>query len=320
MRGTTIIESVRVFDGKELLDGSKTIVIEDGSKIASVTDVGKTVKADHGCGGKPISEGDGDDLTVVDGDGCIILPGLIDTHVQNMVSPQSAIWGCMPFSRYEELRSVPPSYGSLPTSWLGTSLPAYSAASRHGSMFHLRALMHWGRACVENDVPGLSQDVVDMIQVEASKRGLMTLAHTAFDRGLEAGVDVLTHVPIVRALDDMITVRMRAQDFAVSLCSVAAMRRASVRIMAGTDAHSFPLLDVRCGMAMHRELELLVQAGSAQREVLEAATSLPAKQFGLHDRGRASPGLRADLLLVRDDPTTNISHTRNIAKGLECRG
>jgi len=47
-------------------------------------------------------------------------------------------------------------------------------------------------------------------------------------------------------------------------------------------------------------------------QALAAATSVPASCFGLTDRGRISPGLRADLLLVDGDPTADITATRDI--------
>jgi imidazolonepropionase-like amidohydrolase len=47
-------------------------------------------------------------------------------------------------------------------------------------------------------------------------------------------------------------------------------------------------------------------------QALVAATSAPARAFGLDDRGRIAPGLRADLLLVEGDPTTDILRTRRI--------
>jgi imidazolonepropionase-like amidohydrolase len=47
-------------------------------------------------------------------------------------------------------------------------------------------------------------------------------------------------------------------------------------------------------------------------QALAAATSVPADKFGLRDRGQIKEGLRADLLLVDGDPTTNILYTRNI--------
>jgi hypothetical protein len=61
-------------------------------------------------------------------------------------------------------------------------------------------------------------------------------------------------------------------------------------------------------------MELLVKAGLKPAEALAAATSVPAKQFRINDRGRIAEGLRADLLLVKGDPSTDIKATRNIAR------
>jgi hypothetical protein len=47
-------------------------------------------------------------------------------------------------------------------------------------------------------------------------------------------------------------------------------------------------------------------------EALQAATSVPAKTFGLTDRGTIAKGQRADLVLVTGDPTKDISATQNI--------
>ena len=84
---------------------------------------------------------------------------------------------------------------------------------------------------------------------------------------------------------------------------------AGVPILAGTDA---PNPGTTHGASIHRELELLVEAGMSGTHALAAATSVPARCFGLDDRGRIAPGLRADLLLVRGDPTANITATRDI--------
>ncbi|MGW9048374.1 amidohydrolase family protein [Streptomyces lydicus] len=45
---------------------------------------------------------------------------------------------------------------------------------------------------------------------------------------------------------------------------------------------------------------------------LRAATSLPARHFGLTDRGAVEPGLRADLVLIDSDPVADIRATRQI--------
>ena len=94
-----------------------------------------------------------------------------------------------------------------------------------------------------------------------------------------------------------------------AFAAVRQMRRAGVPILAGTDS---PAPGSSNGASLHQELELLVKAVLSPTEALAAATSVPARIFGLKDRGRIAPGLRADLLLVRGDPTRDITATRDI--------
>lgn len=98
--------------------------------------------------------------------------------------------------------------------------------------------------------------------------------------------------------------------FAHAQATVAALHRAGVPILAGTDA---PAPGLAHGVSLHRELELLVLSGLTPPQALAAATSRTARAFGFHDRGRIATGLRADLLLVNGDPTADIRATRDIA-------
>ena len=91
--------------------------------------------------------------------------------------------------------------------------------------------------------------------------------------------------------------------------TVAELKAAHVRILAGTDA---PNPGTSHGASIHRELELLVRSGLTPLEALAAATSTPAAAFHLDDRGLIAPGKRADLLLVKGDPTHDITATRDI--------
>jgi imidazolonepropionase-like amidohydrolase len=87
------------------------------------------------------------------------------------------------------------------------------------------------------------------------------------------------------------------------------LARAHATIVAGTDA---PSPGLAYGASLHHELELLVGAGLTPMEALTAATSAAARAFRLDDRGEVSVGKRADLVLVRGDPTANIRATRDI--------
>lgn len=88
-----------------------------------------------------------------------------------------------------------------------------------------------------------------------------------------------------------------------------ALHRAGVPLLAGTDATPFTPVH---GASLHHELALLTRVGLTAEEALASATSVPARCFGLTDRGRIAPGLRADLVLVDGDPTRDITATRSI--------
>ncbi len=87
--------------------------------------------------------------------------------------------------------------------------------------------------------------------------------------------------------------------------NVAALRAAGVPLLSGTDSPIY-------GAFLHRDLELLTLAGLSPKEALVAATSAAADSYGLDDRGRIAPGLRADLLLVDGNPLEDIKATRRI--------
>jgi hypothetical protein len=87
------------------------------------------------------------------------------------------------------------------------------------------------------------------------------------------------------------------------------LKEAKVAILAGTDAGN---PGTTYGASLHRELELLVEAGLTPLEALRSATSTPARIFKLEGRGRIRPGMIADLVLVNGDPTQEIKATRDI--------
>jgi imidazolonepropionase-like amidohydrolase len=91
--------------------------------------------------------------------------------------------------------------------------------------------------------------------------------------------------------------------------TVRKFHEAGIPILAGTDSYN---TGTTHGASLHGELELLTYAGLSPLDALVSATSQIASTFGLHDRGRVAPGMRGDLLLVKGDPTIDITNTRNI--------
>ena len=85
------------------------------------------------------------------------------------------------------------------------------------------------------------------------------------------------------------------------------MRDTGVTILAGTDQEPD-------GDSLHRELELLVEAGLSPAEAIVAATGQAAGFLGLlDDLGTVEAGKRANLVLLDADPLADITNTRRIA-------
>ncbi len=149
--------------------------------------------------------------------------------------------------------------------------------------------------------------VIPTLSILESMSGLATGAPLAEDERLEpyllAGEQSRLQQTLLQRDDG-------GERYQVPKTTVGQLREAGVPILAGTDA---PNPGTVHGASLHRELELLVEAGLTPREALAAATSVPADAFRLNDRGRIAPGRRADLVLVEGDPTADITATRAIA-------
>jgi imidazolonepropionase-like amidohydrolase len=187
------------------------------------------------------------------------------------------------------------------------------------------------------------QATVDALVAAAHAHGKLVVAHAsavaAVAKAQRAGADILTHAPLDEPLGaDLVAAAAAAGQVVVptltmmerivqqlappgaaypnARASVAALHQAGVAILAGTDANDAPgsPASVPHGPSLHRELELLVQAGLPVADVLRAATEGPARYFGLADRGRIAPGLRADLVLIDGDPLADILATRSIRR------
>ncbi len=92
--------------------------------------------------------------------------------------------------------------------------------------------------------------------------------------------------------------------------NVKRMFDAGVLLAAGTDA---PYPGDYYGEGLQRELELLVEAGLKPLEVISLATRNAARLVRADaEWGTIEPGKAADLLLVRGNPSSRISDTRNI--------
>lgn len=178
----------------------------------------------------------------------------------------------------------------------------------------------------------------------AHQQGRLVISHAttykAYTDAKRAGVDIPCHVPLDQPIDQgfidqfgdslanavptlimmQSTVNNTGAPYDAYIVaaqgSVTAMHDAGVSILVGTDANTAPFVPANppFGESFHAEMELLVAAGLTPVDALNGATSLAASAFGLGDRGQIKTGLRADLVLLSDDPTVDIRNTRLIKK------
>ena len=98
---------------------------------------------------------------------------------------------------------------------------------------------------------------------------------------------------------------------------VGKFAKADVNIIAGTDYSNpfcFP------GFSLHDELGLLVEGGMSNAQALKAATYNPAVFMKKEQtQGQVAVGQLASLVLLKDNPLKDISHTKNI-QGVFLRG
>ncbi|KAL1985782.1 hypothetical protein VTN96DRAFT_7404 [Rasamsonia emersonii] len=369
------IINVHIFDGHAISQQPVTVLIK-GDNIEAINDDSTTAPS----GGQAQGQENGlvENNAIIDGEGGILLPGLIDCHV-HVKKPESARrlteWGVTtaldmaswPRDLWRSIRQYAAKRNLADLRTAG--VPATAPGSRHSQMlpglpddalltgpeqaatFVANRVNHDGADYIKliADFPiGPSQETLNALVVEAHRHQKLAVVHAAVYpaavMAVDAKPDVLTHVPMDRALDETVTSRMKSQnmvavptlsieeslskiltrpgvklDYAHSRASVAALLAAGVPVFAGTDANDGEIANVRHGESLHHELELLVEAGMTPLDALRAATVEPARYFGLQDRGVIEPGRLADLILIADNPLEDIKATRSI-KRVWCRG
>jgi imidazolonepropionase-like amidohydrolase len=348
---TTIFAEVRIFDGDRLLDGTHDVVVE-GPVIAAVEPAGTAAQESstvvHGRGAT-LLPGLIDAHVHLRGPGDLQeLARWGVTTALDMGSWPPALIAELRGAGSTDVRST--GAGAVGTGSPLARIPGRPADSivttpEDGRRFVATRVaegMDYIKVIV--DPPGRGgpdQATITAIVQAAHDAGRMVVAHASNTGAIAAaqagGADVLTHAPLDAVLDDSAVAEVvRSQrtsvptlvmmqgvaanapvpglDYRHARDSVAALHRAGVPIVLGTDANQSPGVpaNVPYGESAHTELELLVAAGLTPAEALHAATAAAADRFGLPGRGRIAPGLRADLLLVDGDPTADVTATRAI--------
>ena len=162
----------------------------------------------------------------------------------------------------------------------------------------------------------------------AHARGLRVTIHTvqqdAAKEALEAGADGLEHGVTVEPITDQALIDLmieRKTTYASTLWihdAVHPHTRPNTRLVAEAGVTMVLGSDSFCGRGAFgqntlEESELLEAAGLTPQQVLVAATSSAARHLGLPDVGAVSPGQRADLILLTDDPLASVGNLRKLS-------
>lgn len=171
------------------------------------------------------------------------------------------------------------------------------------------------------EVLPMAADIATAAAKEAHQKGKLVFSHASNIRGLEvaleSGVDVLAHaLDDDRGLTPPHIERMKAKNMTVIptlklfngqpytkfiVKEVGDFFRTGIDILFGTDVGYLTDYDPTL------EYELLSQAGLSWDQILASLTTVPAKRFKETEmRGRITPGLDADLVVLSADPAADV--------------
>lgn len=312
-----VILNYPLFDGEKVIENG-TVVVEDGfiKEIVPSEDTDSNY---------------------------FIMPGLIDAHTHMGTQEQIAVmlnYGVVatcdvaaPSSLMEHAGAfkIVSSAGMTMGTWSGKS---YVEKAIEGGAKYIKVLL------MEPNL--MLKSVLKEICQAAHEHGLKVAVHAvsvkAVKMSVDCGVDILIHVPMKEEYPEELAKTIaekgivsaptlvmmetfaysnkngyKPEHFQNAKNAVRLLHEAGVTILAATDANPGSFAPaVEYGTSMHREMELLVQCGMTETEVLASATSNVAKVFGIEDLGMIAEGKKASFILVEGRPEKEITDTRKI--------
>lgn len=188
--------------------------------------------------------------------------------------------------------------------------------------------------------PSVLQDIVDTAHENELKVAVHAISVAGVQSAVDAGADMLIHVPIGEKFPQELAEQISAQGIAVmptmvmmkafadsplygfketdyqdAVDAVLLLRSLGVPILVATDANPGGFVPaVVHGTDFHREMKLLVEAGLTPLEVLQGATGKTAEAFGLTNAGVIAAGQPATMILVEGKPDLGITDSNNIVQ------
>jgi len=191
---------------------------------------------------------------------------------------------------------------------------------------------------ITHKVPRLSLDVLEVLADEAHQYNLRLMVHTGSPKetmdAIKAGADSIEHGILpggdsTEFEDDLVKMMLDKGTFFVPTLAIAwaykeaypavfsglkqtvkILHSAGVNMAAGTDSGT---PGVVIGKGLHKELELMVEAGISPIEAITAGTRNAADNLGkANELGTIEPRKLADIIAVSGDPLKDIRDTREI--------
>jgi imidazolonepropionase-like amidohydrolase len=191
---------------------------------------------------------------------------------------------------------------------------------------------------ITKKVPRLSLDVLQVLADEAHQHNLRLMVHTGTPSetldAVKSGVDSIEHgilpgADSIEFTDELVKIMVDKGVYFVPTMAIAwaykdaypevfsglnhtckKLHNAGAKIAAGTDSGT---PGVVIGRGLHKELELMVEAGLSPMEAIMAGTKNAADNLGkASELGTIEEGKLADMIVVAGNPLDNIETTRNI--------
>lgn len=306
-----------IFDGEKVIENA-SVVLEDGN-IISVTEA-ESVDSNY-----------------------FLMPGLIDAHTHMSTQKQvemmlkNGVTATCDVSASEMLIENSKKFTIISSAGMtmGTlSGKSYVKKAIKAGAQYIKILLMEPNLMMK----GVMKDICNTAHANGIKVAVHAISVKAVQLAVDCGADILIHIPMKeefpKALAKTIAQKgitvaptlvmmetfansgrngYKPTDYPNAKNAVKLLHDFGVEILVATDANIGSYAPaVAYGISMHREMELLVQAGLTPIEVLAGATSKVAATFNIENIGSIAEGKKAVLLLIEGRPDKNITDTMKI--------
>ena len=314
-----IVLNYPLFNGKKVIENA-SVVIENGVITKIIEMEGKSVNSEY-----------------------MLMPGFIDAHTHMGTQEQidtmlkNGIVGTCDVAASKSLVQNSKQFKII--SSLGMTMGTLNGKS------YVKKAIDDGAKYIKvllMDQNLMMKSVLKDICNTAHENGIKVAVHAvsvkAVQLSVDCGVDVLIHVPMKEEFPKELAVTIAKKGIVVAPTlvmmetfansgkngykqeqyqnaknAVKLLHENGVKILVATDANNGSFAPALAyGTSIHREMELLVQAGMTPLEVLSSATRNVVEVFSIDNIGTVEEGSKGAFILVEGRPDKNIKDTTKI--------